>query len=111
MNRDPANVEKFEDEIEKILGFKPREFQDRAIMAQLLRRDTLVHATTGSGKTLIAAAPHYHPSAKGMVTLLVSPLIALQDEQARRHLLSPIARRKLTIGAPNRSSPLRRSLS
>ncbi|EFI28041.1 ATP-dependent DNA helicase RecQ [Coprinopsis cinerea okayama7 len=35
------------------------------------------------GKTAIAAAPHAHPKAKEMVTFLISPLIALQEEQAQ----------------------------
>lgn len=58
-----------------------RPFQRQAIEAFLLGKDVLVHAGTGAGKTAIAAGPHAHPSAKGKVTLLVSPLIALHDEQ------------------------------
>ena len=41
----------------------------------------MVHAGTGSGKTGIAAGPHVHPSSKGKVTITVSPLLALHDEQ------------------------------
>jgi superfamily II DNA helicase RecQ len=60
----------------------PREFQLEAIKAQLLRKDILVHAGTGSGKTTIAAGPHaFVDPSKGMVTFMVSPLIALQEEQ------------------------------
>lgn len=59
----------------------PREHQMRAINAQLQGLDAIVHAGTGSGKTGIAAGPHVHPSSKGKVTLMVSPLIALHDEQ------------------------------
>ncbi|KAK0486708.1 P-loop containing nucleoside triphosphate hydrolase protein [Armillaria luteobubalina] len=44
-------------------------------------RDVLVHAGTGLGKTAIAAGPHAHPSSEGKVTLMISPLIALHDEQ------------------------------
>ncbi|KAL1717570.1 P-loop containing nucleoside triphosphate hydrolase protein [Schizophyllum commune] len=62
-------------------GYEPREFQTRAISAQLQRKDVIVHAGTGFGKTAIAAGPHYHDSAKGGVTLMISPLIALHDEQ------------------------------
>ncbi|CAA7263222.1 unnamed protein product [Cyclocybe aegerita] len=51
-----------------------------AINAQLEMRDVLVHAGTGTGKTAIAAGPHVHPSAKGKVLIMVSPLIALHDE-------------------------------
>lgn len=59
----------------------PREFQIDAIRAQLLRKGVLIHAGTGSGKTAVAAGPHAHPAAKGLVTFMVSPLIALQEEQ------------------------------
>ena len=61
----------------------PREFQLDAIKAQLLREDVMIHAGTGSGKTFVAAGPHAHEKAKGMVTFMVSPLIALQEEQVR----------------------------
>ncbi|KAF4622101.1 hypothetical protein D9613_009530 [Agrocybe pediades] len=62
----------------------PREFQVDAIKAQLLRKDVLVHAGTGSGKTTIAAGPHaLTDPLKRMVTFVVSPLIALQEEQAK----------------------------
>ncbi|KAF8869269.1 P-loop containing nucleoside triphosphate hydrolase protein [Infundibulicybe gibba] len=59
----------------------PHTFQYIAIEAQLFRKDVLVHAGTGSGKTAIAAGPHVHWKSRGKVTLLVSPLIALQEEQ------------------------------
>ncbi len=57
-------------------------FQRKATVAQLKRIDAIVHAYTGAGKTAIVAAPHAHPKSAGKVTFLVSPLIALQDEQA-----------------------------
>ncbi|KAJ7319126.1 P-loop containing nucleoside triphosphate hydrolase protein [Mycena albidolilacea] len=44
-------------------------------------RDGLVHAGTGMGKTTIVAGPHAHESSAGKVTLFISPLIALHDEQ------------------------------
>lgn len=59
----------------------PRKFQLDAITSQLVRKDVMVHAGTGSGKTAIAAGPHAHEKAKGMVTFMVSPLIVLQEEQ------------------------------
>jgi superfamily II DNA helicase RecQ len=67
--------------IKEKLGYPPRKFQRDTIKWQLKRKDILIHAATGMGKTLVAAAPHYHPAAEGMVTLMVSPLIALQNEQ------------------------------
>jgi ATP-dependent helicase YprA (DUF1998 family) len=60
---------------------KPRPFQVDAIVAQLKREDVLIHAGTGSGKTAVAAGPHAHEKMKGKVTFMISPLIALQDEQ------------------------------
>jgi ATP-dependent helicase YprA (DUF1998 family) len=60
---------------------EPRAHQMQGIVAQLQMRDVLVHAGTGSGKTMIAAGPHAHPSSEGKVTLMISPLIALHDEQ------------------------------
>jgi superfamily II DNA helicase RecQ len=59
----------------------PRKFQLDAIKAQLLRKDVLIHAGTGSGKTAVAAGPYAHEATEGMVTFLVSPLISLQEEQ------------------------------
>ncbi|KIM45740.1 hypothetical protein M413DRAFT_430484 [Hebeloma cylindrosporum] len=56
-------------------------FQLVAIAAQVRGTDVLLQAATGSGKTGIAAAPHLLPSSKGKVTLFVSPLLALQEEQ------------------------------
>ena len=49
--------------------------------AQVLQKDLLLHAATGSGKTGIAAGPHLLLSSKGKVTLFVSPLLALHDQQ------------------------------
>lgn len=58
-----------------------RVFQMQGVEAQLLGKDAVVHAGTGSGKTAIAAGPHVHPASKGKVTIMVSPLIGLQMEQ------------------------------
>jgi superfamily II DNA helicase RecQ len=55
-------------------------FQMECMRAQALQQDVLLHATTGSGKTGIAAGPHLLPSSKGKVTLFVSPLLSLHDE-------------------------------
>ena len=58
-----------------------RPFQLSAIVAQVRGIDVLLQAATGSGKTGIAAAPHLLPSSEGKVTLFVSPLLVLQEEQ------------------------------
>jgi superfamily II DNA helicase RecQ len=82
--------------------------QVEAIIAQLQMRDVLVHAGTGSGKTAIAAGPHAHKSSIGKVTLMISPLIALHDEQVRLDLHLP---RKALTGVDVRSKPFAKSLS
>ena len=71
-----------------------RDFQLACMRAQVLRQDVLLHAATGSGKTGIAAGPHLLPSSAGKVTLVVSPLLALQEEQVRV-LLRDLIRIKL----------------
>lgn len=62
---------------------EPKPFQLDAIRAQHLGEDAIVHAGTGSGKTFIAAGPHLLPSnqGEGKVTLFISPLLALHEEQ------------------------------
>jgi ATP-dependent helicase YprA (DUF1998 family) len=60
---------------------EPRPFQEKAVIAQLTRKDVLIHAGTGMGKTVVAAGPHAHEATKGMVSFMVSPLLALQEEQ------------------------------
>ncbi|KAG8770322.1 hypothetical protein FRC12_004353 [Ceratobasidium sp. 428] len=62
--------------------FTAREFQINAAKAVLDGRDTVVHAGTGSGKTLIFAAPHFILENK--VSIVISPLILLQHDQQER---------------------------
>lgn len=66
-------------------GFKwihqPHDYQVEAVRAQLSQKDILIHAGTGSGKTACVAGPYALAETKGLVTLMVSPLIALQEEQ------------------------------
>ena len=66
----------------------PREFQLDAVKAQLQCKDVLLHAGTGTGKTFVAAGPHAHEKTEGMVTFMVSPLIALQEEQVSKYTLN-----------------------
>lgn len=61
-------------------GREPHKFQVEMVRAQEERRDALCHAATGMGKTLVAAAPHLLEHNKGRVSLVVSPLVALQNE-------------------------------
>ncbi len=59
---------------------EPRAFQLEGVQAQLEGRDIIIQAPTGAGKTAIAAGPHLWPSSKGKITIMVSPLLALEDE-------------------------------
>ena len=86
----PKDLEGLDKKICEIFKWthSPREFQLEAIKAQLLRKDVLVHAGTGSGKTTIAAGPHAMvDKSKGMVTFMVSPLLALQEEQVSQYVI------------------------
>ncbi|KZV63276.1 P-loop containing nucleoside triphosphate hydrolase protein [Peniophora sp. CONT] len=61
-------------------GKEPRDFQVELVVAQEARRDALCQAATGQGKTAIAAAPYVLEKNKDRVTIMVSPLIGLQNE-------------------------------
>ncbi|EIW73976.1 P-loop containing nucleoside triphosphate hydrolase protein, partial [Coniophora puteana RWD-64-598 SS2] len=67
---------------EALGGQTPHSFQFEIAVAQEQRQDVLCHAATGKGKTFVAAAPYklQHNVDEKRVTLMVSPLIALQDE-------------------------------
>ncbi|KAJ7036839.1 P-loop containing nucleoside triphosphate hydrolase protein [Mycena alexandri] len=58
-----------------------QEFQIQCMEAQKLGQDVILHAATGAGKTGIAAGPHLLSSSAGKVTLVVSPLLSLHEEQ------------------------------
>ncbi|CCO36577.1 hypothetical protein BN14_10717 [Rhizoctonia solani AG-1 IB] len=62
--------------------FEARPFQLDAALATINGKDVIVHAGTGSGKTLIFAAPHFvRPN---RVSIIISPLILLQQDQRER---------------------------
>lgn len=63
----------------------PRPFQLEAVCAQLEEKDMILQAPTGSGKTAIAAGPHLWPTSKGKMTIMVSPLLALEEEMVREY--------------------------
>lgn len=67
----------------KLLGdkFSPRSFQLDAAVSIVQKRDTLLNAPTGSGKTIVLVMPLLlYP---GKVTMIISPLHALQEEQCK----------------------------
>lgn len=61
----------------------PRPFQLAGVQAQLEGTDLIIQAPTGSGKTAVAAGPHLWPSSKGKITIMVSPLLALEEEMVQ----------------------------
>ncbi|KAH9836597.1 P-loop containing nucleoside triphosphate hydrolase protein [Rhodofomes roseus] len=66
--------------MENSYHWKPRTFQVEGVRAQLEGVDTIIQAPTGSGKTAIAAGVHLWPDGQPKVTIMVSPLLALEDE-------------------------------
>ena len=66
---------------------EPRPFQLECIKAQVEGVDMIIRAPTGSGKTAVAAGPHLHESAAGKITIMIEPLLALQDEMVRSQAL------------------------
>ncbi|KAI0075558.1 P-loop containing nucleoside triphosphate hydrolase protein, partial [Panus rudis PR-1116 ss-1] len=76
------DLKKLAESIKTTCGWQtdPREFQLAGIQSQLEGTDTIIQASTGAGKTAIAAGPHFHASSKGKCTIMVEPLIQLQDE-------------------------------
>ena len=65
---------------EQFGGNKPWLFQVELIQAQEEHRDALCQAAMGMGKMAIAAGPYTLSKNLGWVTIMVSPLIRLQDE-------------------------------
>ena len=61
----------------------PRPFQLEGIKAQIEGVDTIIHASTGAGKTAIAAGPHLHSFSTGKCTIMVEPLLQLQEEMVK----------------------------
>ncbi|KZT71233.1 P-loop containing nucleoside triphosphate hydrolase protein, partial [Daedalea quercina L-15889] len=58
----------------------PRPFQLDGVRAQIEGIDTIIQAPTGSGKTGIAAGPYVWPGNEKKTTIMVSPLLALEEE-------------------------------
>ncbi len=62
---------------------KPKDFQLEAVKSQIEGVDMIVQAPTGSGKTALAAGPHLWPGNEGKFTLMVCPLLSLEEEMVR----------------------------
>ncbi|KAG8717407.1 hypothetical protein FRC09_014337, partial [Ceratobasidium sp. 395] len=57
-----------------------QKFQVDGALLQLARRDTIIHAGTGKGKTAVAAAPYVLDETHQKLTIIISPLLALQED-------------------------------
>lgn len=74
-------IEELREKLHKAYGREPYDFQLEAIKAQIEGTDLLVHASTGAGKTTLAAGPHvWIPNG---ITLVATPLIQLAEEMVR----------------------------
>ena len=62
----------------------PKDFQLAAVQAQIEGVDMIVQAPTGSGKTALAAGPHLWFGKEKRFTLMVCPLLSLEEEMVRR---------------------------
>ncbi|OJT09235.1 hypothetical protein TRAPUB_14310 [Trametes pubescens] len=58
----------------------PKPFQLAGVQAQLEGVDVVIQASTGAGKTAIAAGPYLWPSSAGKSTIMVCPLLSLEEE-------------------------------
>ncbi|KAH9897008.1 hypothetical protein C8Q73DRAFT_780555 [Cubamyces lactineus] len=61
----------------------PKDFQLAAVQAQIEGVDMIVQAPTGSGKTALAAGPHLWPGNERKFTLMVCPLLSLEEEMVQ----------------------------
>ncbi|KAF8595438.1 P-loop containing nucleoside triphosphate hydrolase protein, partial [Ceratobasidium sp. AG-I] len=59
-----------------------KQFQVDGTILQLMKKDGIIHSGTGSGKTAIVAGPYVYPENSHKVTIMVSPLMALQADMA-----------------------------
>ena len=74
-----VSQEAIADIAERIWGFRTfRQLQEQAVLAVLDKRDSLVVLPTGGGKSLCYQLP---PMVSGQLTLVISPLIALMQDQ------------------------------
>ncbi|PIL24782.1 transporter [Ganoderma sinense ZZ0214-1] len=64
-------------------GFEPKDFQIAAVKAQIEGVDMIVQASTGAGKTAIAAGPHLWPGNERKFTIMTCPLLSLEEEMVQ----------------------------
>ncbi|PIL28977.1 transporter [Ganoderma sinense ZZ0214-1] len=81
----PEQLQELSAKMAEAYGWAPKDFQLRAVQAQLEGQDIIVQAPTGSGKTALAAGPHLWewPEGEKRFTLMVCPLLSLEEEMVR----------------------------
>lgn len=79
------DLKKLIDSIRDVYGWEPKDFQLEAIRAQIEGVDMIVQAPTGAGKTALAAGPHLWPGNEKKFTLMVCPLLSLEEEMVCLH--------------------------
>jgi superfamily II DNA helicase RecQ len=72
-------MEEFCDVIERVFGHRPHDWQGHAIQNLRAGRDVMIQAPTGAGKSLVYEA--MVKSQPGAKVLVISPLIALMEDQ------------------------------
>jgi len=92
---------------EQFHGKEPRSFQIELVRCQQEHRDALCQATTGMGKTAVAAGPYALPGNEGKVMLMISPLIRLQNEMVCEYLYVL----HVSLILKNRSQHLRKNMT
>ena len=90
--------------IQEKFSFEPRDFQIAAIKAQIEGVDMIVQASTGAGKTAIAAGPHLWPGNEKKFTIMTCPLLSLEEEMVYDFVLHIITVSNI---APHRYSPFK----
>ncbi len=61
----------------------PEDFQVAAVKAQVEGIDMIVQAPTGAGKTALAVGPHLWGWKEKKFTIMVCPLLSLEEEMVR----------------------------
>ncbi|KAH9847421.1 P-loop containing nucleoside triphosphate hydrolase protein [Lenzites betulinus] len=81
----PEDVQLLSQKLRDTCGWHadPKPFQLAGIKAQLDGDDMIIQASTGAGKTAIAAGPHLWQTSAGKTTIMVCPLLSLEDEMVR----------------------------
>lgn len=75
--------------LQERFGWEPRPFQLEGVKAQLNGDDTIIQAATGAGKTAIPAGPFVWPNNEDKIVLMVSPLLALEEEMVSPQAAMP----------------------